>query len=122
MREQTVINRPLIALVVPLLTILEALAPVGAQLGPVPLAGQAGRANGATAVRPLAQKLSDQLSILDFGAVCDGKTNDSAAITAAGASGRRIVVPSGVTCNAPSVAQSAMQGVFIGGGQIKGTP
>ena len=95
--------------------------PASAQLGPVPLAGQAVQAAGATLARPLAQKLSDQLSVLDFGAACDGKTDDSAAVTAASQSGRRVVVPGGRICNAPSVAQGAMAGVFIGGGQIKGS-
>ena len=94
--------------------------PALAQLGPVPLAGQAVRPLGAIAARPLAQKLSDQLSLLDFGAACDGTTDDSNAVIAAGQSGRRVIVPGGVVCNAPSVAQATMQGIFLGGGKIKG--
>ena len=121
MREQTVIKRILSGSPTLLLAAFTAASPAHAQLGPVPLAGQAVQATGAPAARPLANKLSDQLSVLDFGAACDGRTDDSAAITAAGTSGRRVVVPSGVTCNAPGVVQSAMQGVFIGGGQIRGS-
>ncbi len=101
--------------------IFVAILPANAQLGAIPLASQAVQPPGATAARPLGQKLSDQLAIQDFGAVCDGTTDDSAAVVAAGQSGRRIIVPNGVTCNAPSVAQATMQGVFIGGGQIRGS-
>ncbi len=97
------------------------LTPAWAQLGPVPLAGQAVQAQGAVSARPLAQKLADQLSILDFGAACDGVSDDSKAVLAAGQSGRRVVVPGGKVCNAPSVNQAAMQGVFLGGGQIRGS-
>ena len=92
-----------------------------AQLGPVPLAGQAVTPSGAAASRPLAQKLADQFSLQDFGAACDGATDDSNAVRAAGQSGRRVIVPSGVVCNAPSVPQATMQGVFVGGGQIRGS-
>ena len=92
--------------------------PAWAQLGPVPLAGQAVQPKGAAAARPLSQKLADQLSILDFGAACDGVTDDSKAVLAAGQSGRRVLVPGGLTCNAPSIDQATMQGVFLGGGKI----
>ncbi len=101
--------------------LLLSLTPARAQLGPVPLSGQAVQAQGAIAARPLAQKLADQLSIQDFGAACNGTTDDSAAVIAAGQSGRRVIVPAGVICNAPGVSQATMQGVFIGGGQIKGS-
>ena len=53
-------------------------------------------ARGGSAGRTLADKLGDTLSVLDFGAKCDGATDDSAAITAAMASRRRIAVPSGM--------------------------
>ena len=95
--------------------------PAMAQLGPVPLAGQAVKPQGALAARPLAQKLADQLSLQDFGAACNGVTDDSAAVTAAGLSGRRVLVPSGMICNAPSVSQGTMQGMFSGGGQVRGS-
>ncbi len=117
LKEQTVIIRGFRALFLLLLSIPAAWA----QLGPVPLAGQAVQAVGAVAARPLAQKLADQLSIQDFGAACNGTTDDSNAVIAAGQSGRRVIVPAGVTCNAPGVPQATMQGVFIGGGQIKGS-
>ena len=95
--------------------------PAMAQLGPVPLAGQAVQPQGAIAARPLAQKLSDQLSLQDFGAACNGMNDDSAAVTAAGLSGRRVLIPNGQICNAPKVNQATMQGVFSGGGQIRGS-
>ena len=104
-----------------LLFLLFTAGPASAQLGPPPLTGLTVQPQGASAARPLAQKLSDQLSLLDFGAACDGKTDDSNAVTAAGQSGRRVIVPGGMVCNAPHVPQATMQGVFIGGGQVKGS-
>ena len=95
--------------------------PAWAQLGPVPLAGQAVTPQGAIAARPLAQKLSDQLSLQDYGAACDGVTDDSKAVVAAGQSGRKVIIPFGLVCNAPAVPQATMQGVFIGGGQVRGS-
>ena len=95
--------------------------PVRAQLGPAPIGSQAVTPAGATAPRTLTQKLSDQLSLLDFGAVCDGHTDDSAAIQTAGASGRRIQIPAGLICNGASVAQSLPFGLFVGPGQVLDT-
>ena len=128
---RTMRGRPpaLLAFLVVAFTIL-LIGPLAAQLGPAPLGSQplpgAGALDmrtklpiaGATARRTLTSKLGDQLSILDFGGVCDGTTDDSAAILAAGASGRRIVVPGGLICNAPSVANPPA-GVFVGPGQIR---
>lgn len=59
------------------------------------------------------------LSITTFGAKCDGATDDSAAITAAVASGSRISIPAGKTCYAASFTQATLPGVFVGPGQIK---
>ena len=95
--------------------------PAVAQLGPVPLAGLAVKPQGAAVARPLAQKLSDQLSLPDFGAACDGKTDDSAAVVSAAQSGSHVTVPSGLVCNAPSISQAGMTGAFVGGGQIRGS-
>ena len=106
---------------VPWLIWLATAVPAMAQLGPVPLAGQAVQPNGAAAARPLAQKLADQLSLLDFGAACNGVTDDSAAVALAAQSGRPVIVPGGRVCNAPSVSQAAMQGLFLGGGKIQGS-
>ncbi len=55
----------------------------------------------------------------DYHAACDGVTDDSDAVVAAGASGLHIVVPDGTVCFAPRVTQSAMQGTFVGGGKIR---
>ncbi len=101
------------------LLLLFAASPAFAQLGPVPLAGLSVQPQGAAISRPLAQKLSDQLSVLDFGAACDGKTDDSSAVMAAGKSGTRVTVPGGLVCNAPNVAQGALTGSFAGGGKIR---
>jgi hypothetical protein len=79
------------------------------------------QAASASAARLLTSKLGDQLSLLDFGAACDGTTDDSAAVIAAGSSGRRVIVPDGVVCNAPAVVQGAMAGTFLGGGKVKGS-
>jgi hypothetical protein len=58
-------------------------------------------------------------SILAFGALCDGVTDDSAAILAAEASGKRISIPNGMICYGATIAQSAISAVFTGPGQIK---
>jgi len=76
-------------------------------------------ASGATQSRTVASKFGDQLSVLDFGAVCDGTTDDSSAITSATSSGDRILVPNNLICNAPSISPSSLAGVLIGPGRIK---
>jgi hypothetical protein len=76
-------------------------------------------ASGGTASRTLGNKLGDQLSLLDFGAVCDGTTDDSAAINAAMATVKRILIPSGLTCNGATIPQAQITTVFVGPGQIK---
>jgi hypothetical protein len=58
-------------------------------------------------------------NIKDFGAICDGTTDDSASITAAIASGKRISVPAGAVCNAAGIGYTSLTGVFLGPGQIK---
>lgn len=69
---------------------------------------------------PVMPKLAAILDLrADFGAVCDGTTDDSAAVTAALATGKRISVPAGLVCNAPSIGATTMAGVFLGPGQIK---
>ncbi len=115
-------------------------APARAQLGPLPgittaivgkpngLApldanGTAGslmvQPNGATAARRLAAKMSDSVSLLDFGAKCDGSSDDSVAILAAMASSKHVTIPSGGVCNGSSISQAGITGVFVGPGQIK---
>ncbi len=112
--------RTLASLIVCLLLGAAAALPAEAQSGPagsvdlrtrLPIAG-------APARRTLSQKLGDQLSILDFGAACDGVTDDSNAVVAAGQSGRRVMVPGGLTCYAPGVLQSSLVGNFAGDGHI----
>ncbi len=70
------------------------------------------------AARSLAARLSDRLSLLDFGARCDGTTDDSAAILAAEASGRWISIPASRICRAATISQAAISAVFTGPGQI----
>ena len=74
---------------------------------------------GATTARTLAQKMGDALSLPDFGAKCDGVTDDSAAINAAMVSGRRIGIPAGMVCNGASISQGGITGLFVGPGQIR---
>jgi len=76
-------------------------------------------ATGATAARSEAARASDRFSILDFGAKCDGTTDDSAAITAAMATGKTISIPSGLTCYGASISQAGITTMFVGPGQIK---
>ena len=102
-----------------LLVLISASCPAFAQLGPVPLAGQAIKPQAGTAARPLSQKLSDHLSLQDFGAVCNGVTDDSAAIRTGAATGLRLEIPSGVVCNGASIPQYTTFGNFVGPGQIK---
>ena len=102
-----------------LMALLLASQPARAQLGPAPASTQAITPAGATAPRSLAKKLGDQLSLLDFGAVCDGRTDDSAAIQTAGASGRRIQIPAGLICNGAGIAQALPFGLFVGPGRVQ---
>jgi hypothetical protein len=90
-----------------------------AQLGPVPLNGQLVTPNGALAGRTLSGHLADSLSLLDFGAACDGVTDDSAAITAAASTGKRINVPDGTICKGNSIVQFIPFGNFAGPGKIR---
>ena len=69
--------------------------------------------------RPLLSKLGETLSILDYGAQCDGVTDDSNAVLAASNSLRVVIVPDRLVCNAPNVSQGALAGRFAGGGKIR---
>lgn len=55
--------------------------------------------SGAVA-RTLASSRADAVSVKDFGAACDGVTNDNTALTAALNSGAAVFVPRGVVCYA----------------------
>ena len=59
-------------------------------------------ADGSTTTRDLSERFADTLHVKDYGAVCDGVTDDSAAITAANtaatSAGKTLVFPQG-TCN-----------------------
>jgi hypothetical protein len=89
-----------------------------AQLGPMPLAGQSVTAKGATAAQPLSKKLGETLSLLDFGAACDGSTDDSAALAAASASGVSVNIPSGLLCRGASVGEGNLP-PLVGPGQVE---
>ena len=78
-------------------------------------------AAGAAVARPLADKLGDTLSLADFGAKCDGTTDDSDAVSAALASGRPVLVPGNLICAAPGVAGAALSAsTLYGGGAVLG--
>lgn len=96
-----------------------AIIPSHAQLGPAPIGSQTVLPQAATRARTLGAKLGDTLSLIDFGAACDGTTDDSAAIAAAAASGARITIPGGKTCFGKQIATAGLGGIFIGPGQIK---
>ena len=53
-------------------------------------------ATGTTTPRTLGDRFADVANVKDFGAVGDGVTDDTAAITAAGNSGSRVFIPNGV--------------------------
>lgn len=93
--------------------------PAAGPITPSTLPSAIVKAQGGPAARPLAAKLGDTLSLLDFGAVCDAVTDDSAAVTAATASGKRISIPAGLVCNAPSLSIATLPPLFTGPGQIK---
>jgi len=58
------------------------------------------KATGSTSARALADRFAEKFNVKDFGALCDGTTDDTAkiqaAITAAGVYGGRVVLPLGV--------------------------
>ena len=70
-------------------------------------------------LRSLGAITGDTLSLLDFGAKCDGSTDDSAAIMTSMATGKRISIPSGLICVGASIAQNSITSSFVGPGQIK---
>lgn len=74
---------------------------------------------GSTVSRTLGAKLGEQPSLLDFGAKCDGITDDSAAVQAASAAGVQVGIPLSLICNAPAISQAGVSGLFVGPGQIK---
>ena len=72
---------------------------------------------GALVPRTLLSKLGERLSVMDFGAACNGVADDSAAIAAAAAAAPRTVdLPAGMTCQAPGIP--AMPGNLTGGGTL----
>ena len=74
------------------------------------------RALGFTPLSPLAIGATP---LTAFGAVCNGTTDDSAAISAAMAAGRPISIPAGQVCNGASISQGSISNLFVGPGQIK---
>ncbi len=77
---------------------------------------------GGTSSRTIPVITGETLSLQSLGAVCDGTTDDSAAVTAALATNKRIAIPGVITtiCNAPSISSSALMGAILSGpGRIK---
>lgn len=68
-------------------------------------------------LRTIQSKMSDLLTVTDFGAVGDGVTNDTTAITAADATSGKIYSPSGVYDT--TITSTTLRGPFWGQGQIK---
>ena len=104
------------------------LAPNGGAMIPTPQASQAG-SSGFTPLNP-ANNLSDVASVpasraslniafvspLDYGAKCDGATNDSAAFQSALSSGKNVAVPAGVVCVAGNLTLGGSGQVFTTAG------
>jgi hypothetical protein len=80
-------------------------------------------APGTTKARSIADRFKDAPSVLDYGAVCDGVTDDTAAVraamAAASAGGFRLSIPRGRICNCPTLSQASISASFVGPGQIK---
>lgn len=73
--------------------------------------------SGSGAVTRSAQaKARDIISLKDFGAIGDGVTDDTAAVTARNVAGMRTYVPDGTYLT--TIAHTAIAGVFFGPGQI----
>jgi hypothetical protein len=73
------------------------------------LIGYTAAGTGATR-RSVADKLGDYISLLDYGALCDGSTNDTTpftkALAAAQAAGKPLYIPDGKTCLISAVSTS----------------
>lgn len=69
-------------------------------------------------VRTAQDKMRDEVSVKDFGAVGDGLSNDSVAILAADSAVTLVAVPAGVY-NCTSVSATDLDGPYNGYGQIK---
>ena len=73
--------------------------------------------NGTGAVqRTISSKLQEQVSVLDYGAKCDGTTNDSTAFQNAIATGKDVYVPDGVSCVIGDVTITGSQQVLYSDG------
>ena len=69
--------------------------------------------------RPFNQKLAEQVSVLDFGAVGNGTTDDTAAIQAALNTGKNVYFPNGTYMVASSILASASNITISGTATIK---
>lgn len=82
-----------------------------AGLFPADLSPYTALPTGATNARSLANLFSDSLSVKDFGAIGDGATDDSTAITAALSFGSKIYFPPGTyLCNSTMTARQSIFG------------
>jgi hypothetical protein len=79
-------------------------------------AGVKATATGATSARAMADRAADALSVKDFGAKCDGSTNDAAAFQAAASLGRLIRVPAGI-CRINATITPVNGTRFVGAGR-----
>jgi hypothetical protein len=88
----------------------------GAQVTPPPVQSATVTALGSTAPRSLAARFADTINVLDFGAKCDGSTDDTAAFRAALAltSPTTIRIPTG-TCRISGAALTAASAVSLVG-------
>jgi parallel beta-helix repeat protein len=84
-------------------------------INPPDASAQPVTATGSTTARSLADRFSDTVSVLDFGAVGDGTTDDADAFAGALATGRPVLVPP------PSVAYLTRSAISVpAGGVLKG--
>jgi hypothetical protein len=92
---------------------------------PQPRAQFSFRATGTTSWRNMDDRLAERVSVRDFGAKCDGTTNDGPALasmlTLLGSQVRTVVVPGVCVTNQALAFPATLQVEFTNGGRFSGT-
>jgi hypothetical protein len=106
-----------------LLTITTLLVPLSLHAQPADLSGVTTKATGGTTQQTLATRFAERVSVRDFGAACDGTTDDSghlaAAADALANSGRAIYIPGNCRILMAGASQVWLRGEAIVGDGIR---